>query len=359
MNSMTTDKAPKNLRTLTSLATGPHTTLAAWPLAISRALEANHIDPMPLLQAADIDLQHLRNNPDDRVDVSKMTVFWDLLEKATEDPSFGLKVARYVQPMHFRALGLLMFTTSRIEIALEKLAEYHSLVSNSADITLTKTPERIGFAIKPLPAVTISEMAIDSFYATIVHFINQLTQSQHYLEKVQLIRMKPDNPNTWSKHFECPVEFGCEQNCLWIYRAKLQQDTFMGDEQLAAQNEQAVQHYLANRLTIGWAEKVRLYVLTHLDQGEPPLIEIAEHYSLGERTLRRHLQDEDTSFRQILQVCRIELAQHYLLKTTLSITEISYRLGFKDTSNFSRAFQRWLNASPSEYRQANSQPSNE
>ncbi|HAT1761529.1 TPA: AraC family transcriptional regulator, partial [Legionella pneumophila] len=35
----------------------------------------------------------------------------------------------------------------------------------------------------------------------------------------------------------------------------------------------------------------------------------------------------------------------------ISMTEISFLLGFQDTSNFSKAFKRWTGVTPTEYRE--------
>ena len=37
-------------------------------------------------------------------------------------------------------------------------------------------------------------------------------------------------------------------------------------------------------------------------------------------------------------------------QSRLSITEISFLLGFSDTSSFTRAFRRWFGKSPRDYR---------
>ena len=86
------------------------------------------------------------------------------------------------------------------------------------------------------------------------------------------------------------------------------------------------------------------------------LTKVAEQLNINERSLRRYLQDEDTNFRQILQQVRMELCQTYLIKQKRSITDTALKLGFSDSSNFSRAFVNWFGQSPSQFKaQANKQ----
>ena len=334
-------------------STAKYTTLAAWPLAICRALEAQQIDPDPLLERAQLNREDFVAHPDGRVDVRLMTQFWDLVLEATKDEAFGLKVAKYVQPMHFRALGLLMLTTDTLESALLKLGQYSSLVSNSATIRLEQTPELIGFCIDPIHGVDISTMAIDSFFATLVGFAGQLGAQPGTIEKVQFIKSTPYHSSSWEQHFNAPIEFNCETNCLWVKRSGLKNSAVMGDEKLAAYNESVVQNYVKDLETESLANKVKHLVLAQLEKGEPNLADVAQQLNLTERSLRRHLQEEDANYRDILQQCRMEMAEHYLLHTELSMTDIALRIGFTDASNFSRAFTRWFDKSPSQFRSDN------
>jgi len=330
--------------------TPKYTTIAGWPLAICRALEAQGIDPVPLLKAAGLDREQFRNKPDDRIDIAKMTFFWQSLEQATGDMAFGLKVASYVQPMNFRALGLLMLTTDNLETAITMAAKYHSLVSNSVSIRIEHQIDLIGYAIDLIPNVEISDLAIDSFFASILNFAQLPNETNSLIEKVELLRKQPKNSEPWRQCFQAPVEFSAKQNCLWFRRDGLKQASVMGDAKLASFNESVVQEYVQNLSSKNWSTDVSKIILKQLDKNEPTLKWVALQLKIGERTLRRHLLEEQTNFRQLLQNARMEMANHYLLKSDLSMTDIALRLSFNDASNFSRAFQRWYGMRPSQYR---------
>lgn len=83
----------------------------------------------------------------------------------------------------------------------------------------------------------------------------------------------------------------------------------------------------------------------------PRLDEMAERHQMSVRTLIRHLKQEETSYQNLLDEVRQELACWHLQNTGLRIEEIAERLGFVDTSNFSRVFRRWFGKTPSEFRE--------
>jgi AraC-like DNA-binding protein len=71
---------------------------------------------------------------------------------------------------------------------------------------------------------------------------------------------------------------------------------------------------------------------------------------MSESAFQKKLKLEGTSYQALLDGTRSELSQQYLGKGGMSISEAAFLLGFTDSSNFSRAFKRWLGVSPSEYR---------
>ena len=77
----------------------------------------------------------------------------------------------------------------------------------------------------------------------------------------------------------------------------------------------------------------------------------ARLFHLTPRTLHRRLQEEGTSYKEILESVRHKLAVAHLKAGHLSVQEIAYTLGYTDMANFRRAFKRWEGVAPSDYRQ--------
>lgn len=99
-------------------------------------------------------------------------------------------------------------------------------------------------------------------------------------------------------------------------------------------------------------DKVRAIALKRLRNfGRlPGFDELAAEFVCSASTLRRHLAREGTTYRDIRDSCRREIALDLLRNSSLAIEEISARIDFCDSDAFRRAFQRWLGASPSKYR---------
>lgn len=92
-------------------------------------------------------------------------------------------------------------------------------------------------------------------------------------------------------------------------------------------------------------ESVRQAVLAA--GGRPPgLAALAAARNVAPRSLMRHLRGAGTSYQRIVDEVRADLALAYLRDTRLPLAVIAERLGFSDTSNFSRAFRSWFGRSP-------------
>ncbi len=78
---------------------------------------------------------------------------------------------------------------------------------------------------------------------------------------------------------------------------------------------------------------------------------VATDLGLSERTLTRRLSDLDTSFADVVNRLRHELALRYLNEPNLSLTQVSFLLGYAGQSAFSTAFRRWTGRTPKEIRQ--------
>lgn len=82
----------------------------------------------------------------------------------------------------------------------------------------------------------------------------------------------------------------------------------------------------------------------------PKLDQVAAQLHLSPRTLKRRLLEADTSFQVLLDQVRLEQARLLLSETRKSVDAIAATLGYSDTSNFNRAFRRWLGLTPAAYR---------
>jgi AraC-like DNA-binding protein len=80
---------------------------------------------------------------------------------------------------------------------------------------------------------------------------------------------------------------------------------------------------------------------------------VAKELGMSERTLQRRITDEGTTFRELLNETRRELARQYLGNELVEINEAAFLVGYEDPNSFYRAFRSWEGKTPAEWRAAN------
>jgi AraC-like DNA-binding protein len=328
-----------------------YTTLAAWGVAVSWTLKAQGLNADQVFASAGLSLSDFEQKPSSRIPIEDMTKLWEAAIKATANPAFGLSVSDHAHAVHLKALGMLIVSCENLAQALEKIIAYHALVSDSVQLNLQHTPDKVGFSIRAIEGVGISPAAFDAFFSVIVKFCRNMMGNDNFVVQLDLIRSEPKSVKPWLVFFDAEVNFNCDDNCLWLYRSFLEKSSLHFDQKVQQMNENAVQNYLQDMNANTWVDKCKKHLVIGLNEVSPSLTKIAEKLNISERTLARNLRAEGVSFSEILQQKKQDLAYYYLLETDDSITNIALNLGFKDSSNFNRAFKRWFQITPSEFRQ--------
>ena len=91
-------------------------------------------------------------------------------------------------------------------------------------------------------------------------------------------------------------------------------------------------------------------IWAELSSGPPTLPETARALGISTRTMQRQLKEEGTTYAEVLDALRREMAAGLLHNHTLAIYEVAFLLGYSEPSTFYRAFRRWHGMSPGDYR---------
>jgi len=327
-----------------------YSTLGSWAGTIVRALDAHGHDGAALALRAGIDPEAL-HAPGARIARDALTQLWGEAVAATGDPCFGLVAARYALPTSFHALGYAVLASDNLREALERIIRYRKLIGDIIRLDLEHRGERSRFVIDvaSVPGAVPFE-AVDAIALTIVRQARMLRGDPRSGPlAVSLRRPEPAGSERFRDSFRAPVAFAQPANVLEFARADLDAALPAGNAELARQNDEALVRYLARLDQSGVAVRVQQALLEELPNGTPSKIAVARRLGMSARTLQRHLDGEQTTFKELLNAARLALARDYLEAGQLPLTEIAFMLGFADSSAFSRAFKRWTGTAPRDY----------
>ncbi|PTU31748.1 AraC family transcriptional regulator [Stenotrophobium rhamnosiphilum] len=331
------------------------TALTSWAKAIRKALDAAGVDSARLFVEAGLDRAAL-DDPNARYAVDATTRLWRLAVAATADEAFGLTVARYVNQTTFHALGYSLTASTTLREAFERMLRYFRLVTDAADLTFELDGDRYRFAIcPPEGGAQPAPEAIDAFALLVVRLCRGLYRREFSPVAISLRRTSPHNLSAYERSFRAPITFGDTQNALWFARDVFEQKLEGANPELARHNDEVVVRYLAQMEKQNLRARVHAALIEQLPHGEPSQEKVADTLHMSPRNFQRKLAEEGTSYTELLNDTRRDLALSYVRDPGYSLGEITYLLGFSDASSFNRAFKRWTGQSPSAYRSSPTQ----
>lgn len=324
--------------------------IASWAVAVAQALDERGIDSRAIFASAGIDIRTARDSSI-RYSADQMTLVYELAEKATQDPSFGLSIAEHVHPTSLHALGYSLFASNDLESFCRRIVRYFGLVSTNA---VTEAEETAGeFHLSMLPATGQTAYAPqDAWLATLMRFSRFIYRPNFDPLRVRLCRPQPTTgAGRFGEWFRAPIEFGSPKNTLVFRLSDMHVRLPAANAELARQNDQVVLALLRQIDRNDIIAQVRASLIGLLPSGDCSKQAIAAQLNLSERTLQNRLVARGTTYSDLLGETRRELAEQYMNQNLHSISEVAFLLGFSEISSFSRAFRAWTGESPSRYRE--------
>lgn len=170
--------------------------------------------------------------------------------------------------------------------------------------------------------------------------------------EVRMRGAEPDYYAAVAAQLPVPVLYNQKEYAIRVPRDMMEAPLRLADANAAAMAREACERELQARQSSKeevLTSRVRT-VLAASNDRLPTLEEVADTLHVSTRTLKRRLQDEGRNFRALVDHVLRERATQMLQEEGLSVSEVAFRLGYNDVSNFSRAFRRWTGVSPSDFR---------
>lgn len=178
------------------------------------------------------------------------------------------------------------------------------------------------------------------------------TMADVQLTRVWFSTPRPASTERLAEYFRTSqLEFDQASSGFAVDAAAMALPVQGGDAALFSFLEEHAQAALASRpKSDDLVDKLRHVVRDALKQGEPNVERLATRLQVSGRTLQRRLSELGTSFQEVLDQVRFDLARAYLKDARLDLSQVAYLLGYSELRAFDRAFRRWANVAPGEWR---------
>ena len=316
-----------------------------------KLLKANNVKPATIFSPYNLKYQDLKNTQC-RVPLKTVTQLWDDALAAVDNPCFGLDSYKYWHPGYMGALGYAWLSSSTLREGFERLSRYISLISSSGSIILSEDEQEftISFNYEQLGS---NSARSDNALAIILHMCRINYQDGLNPSQVSFAHKEPECSGDYFACFKSTVNFNAACDSL-SFPLQLMDETLPGsNKQLAQLNDQVMIQYLndikkyhCDEARNELQEAIKTVIVKKLPSGLVTGQLVADELGMSYRSMQRRLAESGSTFRELFEQCRRDLAQKYVNNGDMSMTEITFMMGFSELSSFSRAYKRWTGHSP-------------
>jgi AraC-like DNA-binding protein len=289
-------------------------------------------------------------DPERRVPIEQVYALLAEVTRAVGDPAVPVSFAASWRVEIAGVLGYAAMTASSARAALERVARYQRLLSDSGVwrvegarggrvrvVWVRPGPHSLGHRVG-------NEIALAEMVAGARQLLGDVVPAA--------VGFRHPAPPCWEAHsrfFAAPITWGAADDYLEIPAELLDRRPIAANSAL----EHGFVREAERRLAADPASvsgRVRAEVEAAMVTGSVDATAVAKRLGMSERSLRRALAGDGTSFRHVLEAARKDRAADLLGRSGTSVTDVAFLLGFSEVSAFTRAFRRWFGVPPTQRR---------
>lgn len=310
-------------------------------------------DPSGLLQQLGISPE-LLDEPRARIAPEQFTQLIQALWLALDDEYLGFGQGPS-KPGSFAMMCHAVIHCRNLEKALNRGLLFYSLFPDAPRLTLTREGEMIRLSLDDSQLWDPDHFLTESLLMIWHRFGSWLIGQRIRLEQATFSYPRPEHGAEYDLMFACPLTFSTAQGST-VQSSLLFHSRYLSMPLL--QDERTLKHFLEHspadllsRPDDGDSLSSQLRRLLSRDSSRWPDLEaVAAHLHISPQTLRRHLREEGSSFQELKDQLRRDIAIYHLSRADLSLQQIAEQLGFSEPSAFHRAFKKWTGLTPGAYR---------
>lgn len=164
--------------------------------------------------------------------------------------------------------------------------------------------------------------------------------------------LNDDYYNSMYSVLRADIRFDAPENTLRFLSAQLERRIVHNSDSLREFLDNAVFQLISiEREPASTSAAIRSLIARELPTRLPSFSTIAEYLHMSESTLRRRLLRENTSYQDLKDDVRCQIAIDKLLHEELKVADLAEFLGFTEPSSFIRSFKNWTGDTPIAYRE--------
>jgi AraC-like DNA-binding protein len=285
-------------------------------------------------------------------DTAQFFALYKAIGELSSEPDIGLKMGADPRLERYHPVGVVAVCSQNFRDALVRLSRYKQLTCpEQILVTIQGNEAIVEFAYLEAEEVE-PDTLVDVGLAWLLSVGQTGTDRRIKPQRLELTRSERHR-EVLESHFGCQVKFKAARNALIFAAVDLDQPFVTHNQELLDALGVGLDNELAESQTNGKiVDLVKRTLKRSLAGGSNYLASVSHQLAMSSRTLQRKLAEAETTFQQLLEETRREMAHHYLQHGTVEINEIAFLLGYENANSFYRAFHRWEGVTPGEWRRS-------
>jgi len=297
------------------------------------------------------------NNYEETIDYSTYESLISSAIELSKIQALGLYVGERIGLTSHGMLGYAMLNSGSGREAIQIFQEFINTRTPFVTINLSENNDVLSLEFIEMREIDkVRKTFLEALFVTFHNILSQISFGDIQISSVTFGYNEPNYASKYQEFFDCPFHFSTGINKIDIPVDYLDTPLKLSNPTSLKQARHLCEIEL-KKLSItdrskSLSSRIREMLITSVGNF-PTLEKTSTRLNMTSRTLHRHLEKENTSYKEILEEVSFNISKEYLLQSTLTIQEISVLLGYIDVANFRRAFKRWSGITPSDYKQKN------
>lgn len=296
----------------------------------------------------------MREDPDARISTFSFVALWRELLVGLPGVVVPVELARALDARALGVVGQVVLRADDLAHAYELNTRFARLNDTGVTMSRIERDGRIGLAIQHRPEVHAMRFPIELMlglgFRVLQHAAGRMDALQ--LHEVTFSHAAGFPLQAYEELFGAPVRFDATESALWFPPEALHVPFAGRDPIVRRFLETHAESLLATLPAVlpPVIAQVREAIAIELATSGADLSRVAKRLAMSVRTLQRRLEESGTSYQAVVDDVRSSLARALLRDRTRSIVDVAFELGYADLKGFYRAFRRWTQATPAEWR---------
>lgn len=293
----------------------------------------------------------LIEDPDSRIPVQRVFALWEEAQKLTDNELITSHIVEFLPFGAYKIMDYLVAAGTTPREGMKRLIRNFRLVNGAFELQFTSQNGRPNLELhNPFDAEGPSRLYVEFVFLAFQSRLRFTTRVDWRPKEVHFIHPPPPRRPDYHQAFHCPVRFNEAMNRMLLDDRLLDIPQPQADPLLCELLDHHAQRLLKQLpAEDDFLSDLRSALCEGLNRGDVRLKTTARKLALSCRALQRKLNEQGTSYQEVLDCLRRELAVDLLTERQIEIEEITHFLGFSESSSFYRAFRRWTGKTPQEY----------